>query len=85
MEGLQLPLWFEPDWQGGVIVGGLWEVLVIFGVHWGITPVTVGNQQTWDMIHLSGFRLSCILPGRSRTGRIPKDKRQRHERVSLSL
>ena len=27
----------------GIIVGGLWEVLVIFGVHWGITPVTVGN------------------------------------------
>ena len=27
----------------GIIVGGLWQVLVIFGVHWGITPVTVGN------------------------------------------
>ena len=27
----------------GLVVGGLWEVLVIFGVHWGITPVTVGN------------------------------------------
>ena len=21
----------------GIIVGGFWEVLVIFGVHWGIT------------------------------------------------
>lgn len=27
----------------GAIVGGFWEVLVIFGVHWGITPVTVGT------------------------------------------
>lgn len=29
----------------GMIVGGFWEVLVIFGVHWGITPVTVGKSE----------------------------------------
>ena len=29
----------------GLVVGGLWEVLVIFGVHWGITPVTVGLRE----------------------------------------
>ena len=25
----------------GAIIGGLWEVVVIFGVHWGITPVVL--------------------------------------------
>ena len=29
----------------GIIVGGLWEVLVILGVHWGITPVTVETMR----------------------------------------
>lgn len=27
----------------GAIIGGLWEVVVIFGVHWGITPVVLAN------------------------------------------
>ena len=27
----------------GAIIGGLWQVVVIFGVHWGITPVILAN------------------------------------------
>ena len=27
----------------GAIIGGLWQVVVIFGVHWGITPVVLAN------------------------------------------
>lgn len=27
----------------GAIIGGLWQVVVIFGVHWGITPVNLAN------------------------------------------
>ncbi|MFV0375422.1 beta-glucoside-specific PTS transporter subunit IIABC [Microbacterium sp.] len=26
-------------WLGGAIVGGLWQVFVIFGLHWGLVPV----------------------------------------------
>lgn len=27
----------------GVIVGGLWQVLVIFGLHWALVPVSIAN------------------------------------------
>lgn len=27
----------------GAIIGGFWQVFVIFGVHWGITPVVLAN------------------------------------------
>lgn len=30
----------------GVIVGGLWQVLVIFGLHWGIIPLCILNLST---------------------------------------
>ena len=28
---------------GGALVSGLWEIFVIFGVHWGVTPMVVAN------------------------------------------
>ena len=27
----------------GAIIGGFWQIVVIFGVHWGITPVNLAN------------------------------------------
>lgn len=27
----------------GAIIGGLWQVVVIFGVHWGVTPMNMAN------------------------------------------
>ncbi|WP_392561980.1 glucose PTS transporter subunit IIA [Orbus sturtevantii] len=30
-------------WLAGTLVGGLWQVLVIFGVHWGFAPVFLAN------------------------------------------
>ncbi len=45
----------------GIIVGGLWEVLVIFGVHWGITPVTVGNYATLGYDTFAGLQASAVF------------------------
>lgn len=45
----------------GFIVGGLWEVLVIFGVHWGITPVTVGNYATLGYDTFTGLQASAVF------------------------
>lgn len=45
----------------GVIVGGFWEVLVIFGVHWGITPVTVGNYASLGYDTFSGLQASAVF------------------------
>lgn len=45
----------------GVVVGGLWEVLVIFGVHWGITPVTVGNYAHLGYDTFTGLQASAVF------------------------
>lgn len=45
----------------GAIVGGLWEVLVIFGVHWGITPVTVGNYSSLGYDTFTGLQASAVF------------------------
>ncbi|MDO4323116.1 MAG: beta-glucoside-specific PTS transporter subunit IIABC [Lachnospiraceae bacterium] len=45
----------------GLIVGGLWEVLVIFGVHWGITPVTVGNYANLGYDTFTGLQASAVF------------------------
>lgn len=45
----------------GIIVGGLWEVLVIFGVHWGITPVTVGNYSLLGYDTFTGLQASAVF------------------------
>lgn len=45
----------------GIIVGGLWEVLVIFGVHWGITPVTVGNYAALGYDTFTGMQASAVF------------------------
>lgn len=45
----------------GLVVGGLWEVLVIFGVHWGITPVTVGNYTHLGYDTFTGLQASAVF------------------------
>lgn len=45
----------------GAIVGGFWEVLVIFGVHWGITPVTVGNYSALGYDTFTGLQASAVF------------------------
>lgn len=45
----------------GIFVGGLWEILVIFGVHWGITPVTVGNYATLGYDTFTALQASAVF------------------------
>lgn len=30
-------------WLASAILGGLWQCLVVFGVHWGMTPISLAN------------------------------------------
>ncbi|MDS0524284.1 beta-glucoside-specific PTS transporter subunit IIABC [Clostridium sp. SHJSY1] len=30
----------------GVIIGGLWQITVIFGLHWGLIPIAINNMMT---------------------------------------
>ncbi len=45
----------------GIIVGGLWQILVIFGVHWGITPVTVGNYASLGFDTFTALQASAVF------------------------
>lgn len=69
----------------GVIVGGLWEVLVIFGVHWGITPVTVGNYTTLGYDTFTGLQASAVFSQAGATlGVFLKTKNKEMKKVSAS-
>lgn len=69
----------------GVIVGGLWEVLVIFGVHWGITPVTVGNYTTLGYDTFTGLQASAVFSQAGATlGVLLRTKDKELKRVAAS-
>lgn len=69
----------------GIIVGGLWEVLVIFGVHWGITPVTVGNYASLGYDTFTGLQASAVFAqAGAALGVFLKTKDKEMKGVSLS-
>ncbi|MGN0600819.1 MAG: beta-glucoside-specific PTS transporter subunit IIABC [Oscillospiraceae bacterium] len=69
----------------GIIVGGLWEVQVIFGVHWGITPVTVGNYAALGYDTFTGLQASAVFSQAGATlGVLLKTKNKELKRVSAS-
>lgn len=69
----------------GIIVGGLWEVLVIFGVHWGITPVTVGNYANLGYDTFTGLQASAVFSQAGATlGVFLKTKNKEMKGISAS-
>lgn len=41
-------------WLGGALIGGLWEVFVIFGLHWGLVPLfQLEFQETGKMLMIA--------------------------------
>lgn len=69
----------------GIIVGGLWEILVIFGVHWGITPVTVGNYATLGYDSFTGLQASAVFSqAGAALGTFFKTRNKEMRSVSLS-
>ncbi|MFQ7279735.1 MAG: PTS transporter subunit EIIC [Bacteroides caccae] len=47
--------WQEPS------IGGLWEVVVIFGVHWGITPVVLANFDMQGFDTFQAFQTIAVV------------------------
>ena len=43
----------------GLILGGFWQVMVMFGMHWGLVPVAVGNLMGMGF----DFLLPLVIPG----------------------
>lgn len=69
----------------GFVVGALWMPLVTLGVHWGITPVTVGNYATLGYDTFTALQASAVFAMAGATfGVWLKSKDQEMKRVSLS-
>ena len=47
--------------RAGFVVGAFWMPLVTLGVHWGITPVTVGNYATLGYDTFTGLQASAVF------------------------
>lgn len=43
------------------LVGGVWQMIVIFGVHWGITPVVVSNFDTYGRDSFQAFQSIAVI------------------------
>lgn len=54
-------LWDLSPIVGGALMGGLWQVFVIFGVHWGFVPVMVQDLATQGYSILTGPLFPAVL------------------------
>lgn len=43
------------------VIGGLWQVIVIFGVHWGITPVVMANFDLHGRDSFQAFQTMAVV------------------------
>ena len=48
-------------WIAGAIIGAFWQVLVIFGVHWGITPVIIENIHTYGKDSFQAYQTIAVI------------------------
>lgn len=43
------------------IIGGVWQVAVIFGIHWGITPVVLANFAQYGYDSFQAFQTAAVV------------------------
>lgn len=69
----------------GAIIGGFWQVFVIFGVHWGITPVVLANFDIQGFDTFQAFQtIAVVAQVAAAFGVLIKSKNKELKRVSLS-
>jgi PTS system beta-glucosides-specific IIC component len=68
----------------GLILGALWQVLVIFGLHWGVIPVAINNLVTlgYDPLLATIFIASFVQTG-AIIGVLLKTKEQKLKTLSI--
>ncbi|ACV77301.1 beta-glucoside-specific PTS transporter subunit IIABC [Nakamurella multipartita] len=54
-------LWNLSPALGGLILGGTWELMVIFGLHWGFVPVMIQDIATQGYSPLTGPLFPAVL------------------------
>ncbi|MFC0273367.1 beta-glucoside-specific PTS transporter subunit IIABC [Metabacillus herbersteinensis] len=69
----------------GAIIGGFWQVLVIFGVHWGITPMILANFDLYGRDSFQAYQtIAVIAQVGAVLGVFLKAKSQETRKVSVS-
>lgn len=58
--GINAIFGFAP-WLAGVILGGFWQVFVLFGLHWGLVPIMINDLATQGYSLLTGPLLAAVL------------------------
>ncbi len=48
-------------WLAGTIIGAFWQVFVVFGVHWGITPVVLANFEQYKSDSFQAFQTIAVI------------------------
>ena len=68
-----------------IIIGAFWQVFVIFGVHWGITPVVLANFDNFGRDSFQAYQtIAVIAQVGSVLGVFLKAKAQETKKISLS-
>ncbi|MGY0467515.1 beta-glucoside-specific PTS transporter subunit IIABC [Staphylococcus xylosus] len=72
-------------WLAGALIGGLWQVFVIFGVHWGITPMVLANFEQHQSDSFQAFQTIAVISQIGAViGVLIKAKRTEIKRVASS-
>jgi len=45
----------------GLIIGGFWQVIVIFGVHWGVTPMVLANFEQYGRDSFQAYQMIAVI------------------------
>lgn len=72
-------------WLAGALIGGLWQIFVIFGVHWGVTPMVLANFEQHQSDSFQAFQTIAVISQIGAViGVLIKSKRTEIKRVASS-
>lgn len=65
LSGCLLGLYEHSPWLLGLVCGAIWELLVVFGLHWILSPVMLNNISLlrYDMIIAIGMVPTAATAG----------------------
>lgn len=46
---------------GGIIISGFWQVLVIFGIHWGVVPMIIANFANDGYDYFQAYQTLAVI------------------------
>lgn len=68
-----------------LLVGGIWQVFVIFGVHWGVTPMNVANFAKYGCDSFQAFQTCAVIAQAAACfGVFLKARKAENKKVALS-